>query len=691
MTGRRHYWVAGGLRCDRRAVLETLDLHPALTDPAVDAHRRLRGPYTMAGTVLRDVVPAVAAADPELVAAHAVEILSAAPELRALVPTARETLTSLAVPAERTRYYSRLRSRRLAHGLAEFLRDVTARSGPRTLIVENADHADETDVELLTVLLRRLDPALLTLVVCTGTPLAHAGLVEALDRYAQRHEPAGACAGHGEDADAKAYVDGDCVSDDPAMRAAYEALDPDDRRRLHDTRADDLQRAQELSPRLGAIPFHRERGTDPAGAGVAALRFAVDHCSVMGFYHATIDLAGRARRLVGWDQPELRYLFITSRLTTALAVLERPAEAEQLYQEARTHSVVPTIHMGAAYATGMLYTRHYEAERRDHGLARAWVNQAVAIASLLENPRERVFQSVFMRNGLALVEVHDKNLTEALRLVDDCIARMDAFFEPGEHRLHRSVLRYNRGQVNAGLGRLTDAVADYSAVIEADPNWPEYHFDRANLLRRLGRDDEALAGYETVMALSPAFHEAYYNRGDLRAARGDTDGALADFDYVLELDPDFLDAYVNRAALRLERGELDAALSDALAGLAREPDNPHLQVVLGTVRAERRDHRYALLAFDRAVRADPDLISARSGRAAVALELGDPGLAESDLEHAVALAPDDAVLRYNRAFVRQRIGQWARALADLDAAADLAPGDPDIEQARLRCRTRLAA
>lgn len=624
-----------------------------LLTPPVNAHRRLRGPYTMAGTILRAIVPE---APPDLVAAHAIEILSAAPELHGLVPAAPETLTGLAVPAERTRYYSRLRTRRLAHGLTEFLRDLTGRIGPRTLVIENADQADPTDVELLTVMRRRLDPSALALVVRTG-----------------------AASGAG---DAKAYVAGDCLAEDPATLAAYLALDPDERRRLHDRRADDLERAGEVSLRLGAIPYHRERGTDPAVHAVAALRFAVDHCSVMGFYDATIDLAERARRLVGWDQPELRYLFITSRLTTALAVLERPAEAEALYQEARTNSVVPAVHMGAAYATGMLYTRHYEPDHRDQALARGWVNQAVAIASVLDNPRERVFQSVFMRNGLALVEVHDGNLPEALRLVDDCIARMDAFFEPGEHRLHRSVLRYNRGQVNVALGRIEDALADYTAVIEADPNWPEYHFDRANLLRRLDRDDEALAEYETVMALSPAFHEAYYNRGDLRAARGDTDGALADFDYVLELDPDFVDAYVNRAALRLERGDLDAAMCDVRAGLAREPGNPHLHVIAGSVRAERGQYRAALASFDHAVEADPDLVTARSGRAAAALELGRTEVAEADLDHAVGLAPDDPALRYNRAYLYRRAGRWERALADLDVAAALAPDDPDVRLAR---------
>jgi tetratricopeptide (TPR) repeat protein len=684
-----HHWVVGGTRRDREHAVAALRLAPELT-AVVDAHRLLRGPYTAAGTLIRAVVPAAA---PELVTRHDIEILSVAPELRGVVPATRETLTSLAVPGERTRYYSKLRTMRMAHGLTEFLRDHTSTIGPRRLVVDNVEHADPSDAEFLSVLLRRVDPGLLTVVVCAGTDEVPEGpLVTVLDRYATRHdaEPSTVDSDSVVGDPARAYVDSDCTADDPRLREAYETLDPADRALLHDRRADELESRDELSLRLGAIPYHRERGTDPAGAGAAALRFAVDHCSVMGFYHATVELAVRARALVGWDQAAVRYLLITSRMTTALAVLERPLEAEALYDEARLHCRLPMVHMGAAYATAMLYTRHHEPARRDQDRARALMNQAIAFASQIEDRRERAFQSVFMRNGLALVEVHNDHLVEALRLVDECIAEMDGMFGPDQQRLHRSVLRYNRGQVCARMGRVEEAVDDYTAVIALDPNWPEYYFDRGNLLRQLGRDDEALADYETVMRLSPPFHEAYYNRGDIRASRGDIDGALADFGYVLELDPDFVDAYVNRAALLLERGELDRAEADAREGLQRAPDNPHLHVVLGQVHADRGRYGAARLAFVRALGTDPELVTALAGHASAAFELGDLDTALADLRRAVDLAPDDAALRYNRAVVLQRTQRWDDALADLDAAADLVPDDPDIAQAREQCRLRLA-
>ena len=154
---RTHHWLRGGLRRDRELTLREL----GVGDDGVlrvDAHRRLRGPYSAAGRVVTALVPRVLPRDPGLVHRYDIELLSAAPELSAIVPSSRETLTSMAIPAERTRYYARLRTVRIGNGLVEFIRDSPAEAGPRVLVVENVDQADPTDLEFLASLLRRVDP-----------------------------------------------------------------------------------------------------------------------------------------------------------------------------------------------------------------------------------------------------------------------------------------------------------------------------------------------------------------------------------------------------------------------------------------------------------------------------------------------------------------------------------------------------
>ncbi|GAA1940790.1 tetratricopeptide repeat protein [Kitasatospora viridis] len=681
-------------------------LPPALLAP-INAHRRLRGPYTAAGTLARELHAragrlagqAAGQLAADALAAHDVELLTVAPELRLTMAATRETLTSLAVPSERTRFYSRLRTLRIAHGLTECLRDVVAAmtDQPVSLWFDRVDEADPLDREFLGVLVRRLDPALLTLVIATREePPADGELAAMLAQHAERFdvvapqapdrlrpEPVGALLVE----QARSYVATECLSTEPELARAYESLPEAERRVLHDWRAEELEALDSQSLRLGAIPFHRELGTDPAGPGAAALEHGLNYCIDHGFYEATVDFGKRGRALIDWSAAYEQWWTFTTKTTTSLAALGRPVEAEELYDEARAFTVNPTIHMQAAYATAMLYTRHHDEDRKDHHKAMAWINQAIAIAHLLPDPKERAFNTVFHKNGRALIEGHLARPEDALRLVAEGLERLDHDLGTGEHLLHRSVLRHNRAQVLSGLGRLDEALADFQSVIEADPNYAEYHFDAASVLRRLGRTEEALAEYDTAIRLSPPFPEVYYNRGDLRAACGDIAGAVADFAYVVEIDPGFVDAYVNLAGLLLQEGEAEQAGPLVAAALERAPEHPHLHSLAGRLAMDSGDLAAARAELDAAIALDETLAEAWATRAAVVFEQDDLTGALADLDRAVALLPDPAML-FNRGTVREALGQWKEAIADFDEALAADPDEPDALLHRAICRGR---
>jgi tetratricopeptide (TPR) repeat protein len=675
-TALQHAWITGGRQADRAATARELAQSPLLV-PTLDAHRRRRGPYTAAGDLARALVPVVLDRDPALARRYDIELLSAAPELAAVLPGSRETLTSMAIPAERTRYYARLRTRRIANGLIEFVTGALP-AGPRTLIVTSAEHADRTDLEFLAAAVRRVDPARLRLLICSAdAALDDEALLAILTAHAQPVRVVGGAVVSAAPADwAWAHVQTECTSDDPRLTGAYDALTASQRAHLHDRRATDLAARDEQSLRTGPIPYHLEHGTDPL-AGARALQAAQDYLVCMGFYEAAADCGYRGLALVGpAAEPDLWWLLLVA-LGLELSVLSRTREALALYDQARLASVRPEVHMAAAYSTAMLYTRHNEPSERDEAAAKSWLNAAIATASLISDPSERAFQGAFYRNGLALVEVNLGDTATALRLVDGCIDSLDRLLGPGEHRLHRSVLKNNRARVYAALGRLDDALADYAIVIELDPNHAEHYLERGNILRRLGRTAEAAEDYERAIALSPPFPEIYYNRGDLRLSEGDSGGALADFSYALELDPELTDAYVNRASIWLDEGDTAAALRDARAGLALDPGNAYLETVTGQVHSAAGDQATAIAAYDRAITADPALQAAWGGRAAALFEAGDPAAAIASLDRALDLG-DDAALRFNRAVALEAAGRWADAAGDLRRAAELNPGDTDI-------------
>src|SRR5690242_19532235 len=98
----QHLWITGGRRADRERTVADLRLPAPLLPavpavpavpvvpvvpaapvvpavPVVVAHRRLRGPYTAAGAVVRALVRGVLDRDPDLVRRYDIELLSAAP------------------------------------------------------------------------------------------------------------------------------------------------------------------------------------------------------------------------------------------------------------------------------------------------------------------------------------------------------------------------------------------------------------------------------------------------------------------------------------------------------------------------------------------------------------------------------------------------------------------------------------
>ena len=163
-----HFWTLPAEPAGAQARGPDLSAHRRRTKPVIEvrSHRRLRGPYTGAGAVLRRAVPELMAIDRELVAARATAIVTMAPELTAVIPVAPQTLTNLASTEERTRFYPAVRTLRLSHGAAELLMDWARLAHPGGVVLSflDLDDADPCDREFVSVLLRRCDPALLTVI-----------------------------------------------------------------------------------------------------------------------------------------------------------------------------------------------------------------------------------------------------------------------------------------------------------------------------------------------------------------------------------------------------------------------------------------------------------------------------------------------------------------------------------------------
>jgi tetratricopeptide (TPR) repeat protein len=672
-----HLFVTATRRVARQDTFAALAA-PKLT---VSCHARRRGPYSGIGDILTVVVPDAHRRWPELVDAHRLELLFAAPELAAIIGPGPESLVSLTPHEERTRYSAHGLVRAMSQGIVTFLIAYAGRSreagdGPLTIALDDIDAAEFTAQEFAGLVVRRADPAVLRVVVGAGQDPLPADLESTLRRSAQHLDvPATAPADdHRTPAElTRDYVLADGTSDDPAEMSAYESADRDVRGRLHDARAAALEAGADQGLRLGAIPYHRERGTDPGGAGRQAVRAALELCLAAGYSAAIVDFGMRGRALCDPAIHQQDYCHFTAKAASALVPLGRPVESAELYHELRRRYALPRVQMTCSYAIAILHTRFFQP--RDHEAALEWANNARALASMEDDPVDGPYFQVFQDNGLALIEMHRGNLDRALELIDRGIERLERELPADRYLVHRSQLLHNRARLLLALGRLTEAYSEWTRLIDWDPNYVEYHTDRANLSIRLGDLVAALADVDRAVAVAPPLPEVFCTRADLRAQLGDADGAMADLAALLDMEPEFVSGRLLRSTLRLAAGDLDGAGRDVRAGLDVDPHNARLLHQLAVVQQANGSSTDALESFARALQVDPRFMPALLDRAVLAFEAGEIDLALEDLTRALELGGEHADVLFNRGFVLEHAHRFEDAVDDFTRALALPDAD----------------
>lgn len=181
----RHRWLVGASSCARRA--EALaGLEPGTELYSVDSDRK-HGPFAGTADLVRQIAPVLCVQDPAAVRAHGVELFTLAPELWAPVGLPTEGMPP---PGECTtpQRYSRLETLRIAHGLIDLLHAWAATVGHSTVVYDNVELADTTELELLGVAVRRLPAELVQIVVCSTPAGVGEPLAPSLLRHATRVE-----------------------------------------------------------------------------------------------------------------------------------------------------------------------------------------------------------------------------------------------------------------------------------------------------------------------------------------------------------------------------------------------------------------------------------------------------------------------------------------------------------------------
>lgn len=141
---------------------------------------------------------------------------------------------------------------------------------------------------------------------------------------------------------------------------------------------------------------------------------------------------------------------------------------------------------------------------------------------------------------------------------------------------------YQRGLTLQGLGRYSDAIANYQAALRLSPPsdaTANIWYDQADTLHYgLGEYEQAVAAYDQVLQINRHHAEAWFHRGNaqlygLRQAYA----AIASYNQVLSIDPSFDLLWYNRGKALAELGFYHAAITNFDRALALAPDQALIQ------------------------------------------------------------------------------------------------------------------
>ena len=135
---------------------------------------------------------------------------------------------------------------------------------------------------------------------------------------------------------------------------------------------------------------------------------------------------------------------------------------------------------------------------------------------------------------------------------------------------------FNRGLQRVSQGDFSGAIADFTAVIQQQPDAIEGYSNRALAYVQVGNYAAALADVEQVLQRDPSNYEAINHRGIIRAQQGDFQAAVSDFTQSLSLKPNYAEAFYNRGMAYYSLENYPAAIADFTSALESQPNTAEI-------------------------------------------------------------------------------------------------------------------
>jgi tetratricopeptide (TPR) repeat protein len=124
------------------------------------------------------------------------------------------------------------------------------------------------------------------------------------------------------------------------------------------------------------------------------------------------------------------------------------------------------------------------------------------------------------------------------------------------------VAHNTRGLALMDVGRFSEAVDDFTFVIQRQPQIAGFYDNRQNALRRSGRLDDALRDANEAIRLAPTYAFVFRGRANVFNDMGKFDLAVIDYNQAIRLAPNDGGLFIDRGKILRTQSKFDAAVSD---------------------------------------------------------------------------------------------------------------------------------
>ncbi len=208
---------------------------------------------------------------------------------------------------------------------------------------------------------------------------------------------------------------------------------------------------------------------------------------------------------------------------------------------------------------------------------------------------------------------------------------------------------HNRGVSYAGLGRIDEAIADFDRTVQLNPRYANAYFNRGELLYTQERLEEAIRDYQTAIELGPADAAMHNSLGHTYYRLKRTGDALREYGRALELDANYAPALVNRGDAYVEIGRFGDAAADFRAAITADPSMARAYQAASWLMAtcpdgHYRDEKLAVEAANKALQLDGESYRNLEALAAAQASAGQFAEAKQTQEIAIEKAPRERLV-----------------------------------------------